>query len=208
MATELPFLTLPDSNRREDFLAFIKELSKQSESPEWLGLPSSAELLIRADAGRETSFRLAKLQDGGGDGGSGGGKTRSEVAREMITFADLILSQLPAELVSPFCFVSLARLPGHCCALAVLCSYCALLLCGAVRCNCCLPLLPAPVGCNCCLNCCRRHGVTSVFSHDDVLSLICGDPERLCYYYRLIAWYDNPCLACRLCLLTFVMIVL
>jgi dynein heavy chain 1 len=97
---KLPFLTLPDSHERKDFIKFIDELATHSESPEWLGLPSSAELLIRADAGRETSLRLAKLQDDGDGGGAGAGKSRNEIAAEMITFADLILGQLPESLAA------------------------------------------------------------------------------------------------------------
>merc|ERR1711871_1312178 len=92
---KLPFLTLPDSNDRKEFMKFIDELATHSENPEWLGLPTSAELLIRADAGTETSFRLAKLQDDGEGSGGTGGKTRSAIASEMIKFADLILGQLP-----------------------------------------------------------------------------------------------------------------
>lgn len=99
---KLPFLTLPDSHERKDFIKFIDELATHSENPEWLGLPSSAELLIRADAGKETSLRLSKIQDDGAGGGAGAGKSRSEIAAEMIKFADLILGQLPASIVRHF----------------------------------------------------------------------------------------------------------
>ena len=46
----MKFLELPDSFKRDDFVQFVDTLAEQSESPEWLGLPSSAELLIRAGA--------------------------------------------------------------------------------------------------------------------------------------------------------------
>ena len=63
-------------------------------------LLTSPEILV--DAGRDSSFRLAKLQGEGG--GAGAGKTRAAINQEMIKFADVILEQLPEDIVrAPSC---------------------------------------------------------------------------------------------------------
>jgi hypothetical protein len=99
----LPFLTLPASSKREDFVQFIEELAKQSESPEWLGLPETAETMLRTVKGRDTCLRIGKLQGdaGGGDDDSeeGGGGERARVAKQMVEFSEHILAQLPESLV-------------------------------------------------------------------------------------------------------------
>jgi len=98
----LPFLTLPASSKREDFVQFIEELAKQSESPEWLGLPETAETMLRTVKGRDTCLRIGKLQGdaGGGDDDSeeGGGGERARVAKQMVEFSEHILAQLPESL--------------------------------------------------------------------------------------------------------------
>ena len=74
------------------------ELALQSDRQN--PLLTSPEILV--DAGRDSSFRLAKLQGEGG--GAGAGKTRAAINQEMIKFADVILEQLPEDIVrAPSC---------------------------------------------------------------------------------------------------------
>jgi dynein heavy chain 1 len=75
-------VALPDGNSREQFVAWVNTLPA-SNSPKWLGLPSTAEtMLLRNQAARLTT-QLLQMQDqeddDGGDvafGGSGGGDTK------------------------------------------------------------------------------------------------------------------------------------
>ena len=72
-SSAVEFLKVPDGNKRQDYVNFIEEISLKNESPEWVGLPSTAEMLLRVKAGSEFSMRLLKLQDDDTAGGGGSG---------------------------------------------------------------------------------------------------------------------------------------
>lgn len=71
---------------------------QKSENPEWVGLPSTAEMVLRVKSGFEFSLCLLKLQDDDTAGGDSGGADRDKVNATMIAFADNFLSQLPEKI--------------------------------------------------------------------------------------------------------------
>ena len=96
-----PFLAAPrpeSPSVSQDYINFIDEIALKSENPEWVGLPSTAEMVLRVKSGGVFSLALLKLQEDDTAGGGGAGSDREKINAAMIEFADTYLTQLPSSI--------------------------------------------------------------------------------------------------------------